>query len=62
MKLKRDYDVSTADFWYDLTDGGYIRPHEICEDTKDAEEVMKAVRKIKEFQNCCEDQIEGFIQ
>jgi hypothetical protein len=62
MKIKKDLEISTGDFWYDLTDGGYLKPEEICEDKKDAEKVIQAVELIMDFQKSCEEQIEEFIQ
>lgn len=62
MKIKKGLDVTTTDFWYDLTDGGYLDPDEICENKKDAEEVKKAIAILQDFQNSCEEQIDNFIQ
>jgi hypothetical protein len=62
MKIKKDCVVSTDDFWYDLTDGGYLDPDEICADEKDAKRVKDAIKIIQEFYNSCEEQIEGFVQ
>jgi len=62
MKIKKGLEVSTGDFWYDLIDGGYLDPEEICADKKDAQKVKKAIAVIKDFENSCEEQIEGFIQ
>lgn len=62
MKLKKNLEVSSSDFWYDLTDGGYLDPHEICLDEKDADKVVNAIKVLKDFQESCEEQIEGFIQ
>ncbi len=62
MKLKEGLTNSTQDFWYDLTDGGYLDPEEMCANSKDAERVIEAIAVIKEFQEACEEQIENFIQ
>ena len=62
MKIKQGLEISTQDFWYDLTDGGYLDPVEICESPSDAFAVSQAIKKIKDFQDSCEEQIEGFIQ
>lgn len=61
MKIKKGLTVSTEDFWYDLTDGGYLNPDEICEYTSDALSVKRAIKVIKDFENSCEEQIEDFI-
>ena len=62
MKIKKGLNISTSDFWYDLTDGGYLNPDEICSDKKDAQKVQDAIKIIKEFQASCEEQITDFIQ
>lgn len=62
MKIKKGIEVSTQDFWYDLTDGGYLEPDEICDNQEDADKVKKAIAVIIDFQASCEEQIEGFIQ
>jgi hypothetical protein len=62
MKIKKGLENSTGDFWYDLTDGGYLDPEKICEDLEDAKKVKQAIAVIKDFENSCEEQIEGFVQ
>ena len=62
MKIKKGLDVSSGDFWYDLTDGGYLDPVKICEHSDDAERVLAAVSILTDFKDSCEREIEGFIQ
>ena len=62
MKIKRGVEVGSSDFWYDLTDGGYIKPEEILENPEDIKKVQEAIQIVKDFQDSCEEQIEGFIQ
>lgn len=62
MKIKKNLEVRCTDFWYDLFDGGYLKPEEICADKKDAEKVLEAIAIIEEFRNSCEEQIDDFIQ
>ena len=62
MKIKKGLEVSASDFWYDLTDGGQLNPRDICEKEEDAKKVEEAINIVKDFQNSCEEQIEGFIQ
>jgi len=62
MKIKKNCKASTSDFWYDLTDGGYLEPKKICADPKDAERVLEAIKVVRDFQDSCENQIEDFIQ
>ncbi len=62
MDIKKGLEVSTEDFWYDLTKGGYLKPDEICANKKDAQKVKEAVAIIEDFETSCEEQIENFIQ
>jgi hypothetical protein len=62
MKIRKSCTASTSDFWYDLTDGGYLKPEKICADKADAQRVKDAIVVVREFQESCEDQIEGFLQ
>lgn len=62
MKIKDGCEVSSSEFWYDLTDGGYLNPDEILESPEDAKRVKDAIAVIKEFENSCDEQIPGFIQ
>ena len=62
MEIKKGCKASTGDFWYDLTDGGYLEPEKICANKSDADKVNQAIEVIKDFQQSCEDQIEDFVQ
>lgn len=62
MKIKKGLTVSTDEFWYDLTDGGYLRPEKICNFMSDARRVIQAIAVIRDFQDSCEEQIEDFIR
>ena len=61
MKIKKGLAVSTGDFWYDLTDGGYLKPEGILEDPKDVEKVLAAIATIREFESSCDKQLDGFF-
>ncbi len=57
MKLKtlpRKTIVITDDFWYDLTDGGYIAPTDFLE-AEDANKVETAIETILEFEQLLVD-------
>ena len=62
MKVKDGCTASTQDFWYDLTDGGYLKPEDIVENPEDVRRIKEAIALIREFESSCEDQIDGFIQ
>jgi hypothetical protein len=62
MKIKQNLETYTNDFWYDLFDGGYLKPEEVLEDDVDINAVSNAVKVLKAFRSACEEQIEDFIQ
>ena len=62
MKLKKGLENSTSDFYYDLTKGGFLNPSEMCENTDDAKKVKEAIAILEDFEQSCEDQIDGFLQ
>jgi len=62
MKIKENLEITTEDFYYDLLLGGYLEPERICEFIKDAKLVRAAMEIIKDFEQSCEDQIEGFFR
>jgi hypothetical protein len=62
MKIKEGCTATTSDFWYDLTDGGYLKPDEILENKEDINRVIDAIAIIRDFEQSCEEQIEDFIQ
>ena len=62
MKIKKGLQISSDDPYYDLSDGGYLIPGDICENVEDARKVEEAVRILKDFLDSCEEQIENFLQ
>jgi len=61
MKIKKDLEVSSDDFWYDLT-SGYLKPEEILEDSEDIAKVREAIDTLMDFEASCDEQIEGFVR
>jgi len=62
MKIKENLqEVQTADFWYDLSKGGYLDPEKLCENEDDAKKVREAIKVVEEFESSCEEQIEDFL-
>ena len=55
MKWKAEARIETSDFWYDLTDGGYIKPSELLENKEDIERVENAIKVIQEFEQSAWD-------
>lgn len=44
-----DTPIYSNDPWYDLTEGGYIKPNEILTDPEQIEDLNKAINMVKEF-------------
>lgn len=62
MKIKENLNITTTDFWYDITDGGYLEPSEILEDEKDIIQVKEAIKTLIKFRDACEENIDGFFE
>lgn len=58
MEVKENISVATGDFWYDLFDGGYIRPEELLKDKEDIDAVLNAIEVLREFEESLQDVIE----
>lgn len=56
MKLKQGTlePVVTGEFWYDLFDGGYIKPENFL-DENSAKKVYEAIKILQDFQQLLED-------
>ena len=56
-KFKNDAEPqgSSSGFWYDLIDGGYIRPEELLKDEKQLKELENAIEIVKSFEQALED-------
>lgn len=55
MKWKENAEIVTSDFWYDITDGGYINPSELLEDEEEIAEVEKAIEVLRKFKRSAEE-------
>ena len=62
MKIKQNLKIYTYDFWYDLFDGGYLKPETILEDVADGDTGQRAIALLKQFRAACEEQSDDFIQ
>ena len=56
MKFKKNATIETSDFWYDLLDGGYIKPEELLEEAIDISIVEEAIAILLEFYESAEEQ------
>lgn len=53
MKIKKTLEVSTNNFWYDLTAGGYLDPKDLCVNLRDAMKVREAIKIVQDYENSC---------
>ena len=56
MKFKNKAKIKTSDVYYDLFDGGNIKPERLLENQKDIDEVQNAISVIRRFIDCAEEQ------
>lgn len=45
----------TEEFWYDLTDGGYIKPSEMLADAEQVKQLTAAIELVLSFENALYD-------
>lgn len=55
MIFKKNAKIESDDFWYDLTDGGYIKPKKLLEEPY-ATQVANAVKLLRDFKREAEAQ------
>lgn len=55
IAIKKGLEISVDDFWYDLFDGGYIKPEKLCKDKDDVEKVLNAVSILEDFKTSVEN-------
>jgi len=47
--------IETTDFWYDLTDGGYIKPDKLLEDEVQVAKLNEAIDIVESFRKAMEE-------
>jgi hypothetical protein len=55
MEFLENANISTDDFYYDLFDGGYIKPENLLKNQEDIDRLISAIATIKEFKEAAED-------
>ena len=45
---------SSNDFWYDITDGGYVRPEEVLADPEQVTQIRGAIALLRSFETALE--------
>jgi hypothetical protein len=51
MKFEEGVKIETSEFWYDLFEGGYIKPEKLLANKEDASKVREAMNLIEEFRD-----------
>jgi len=51
FKFKTGINISTDDPYYDLFVGGYIKPRVMLDDSTQVEELLNAIKLVKQFLN-----------
>jgi hypothetical protein len=47
--------IISDNFWYDITDGGYLKPEKMLQDEKQIIMLREAINIVKSFENTLED-------
>lgn len=55
MEFVKKAKIVTDDFFYDLFDGGYIKPEKLLKNQEDIDKVKNAIEIIKDFKDSAED-------
>lgn len=56
MKFKADVEpAATCDFWYDLFEGGYLKPENFLEDPEEVKQVEEARRLLMKYKRALMD-------
>jgi hypothetical protein len=45
----------SSDFWYDIADGGYIKPEKVLSNLEQIEMLTKSIRIVRSFENMLEE-------
>ena len=49
MEFNEDAEIVLNDVWYDLTDGGYIKPSKLLKNEDDIKKVEDAIKTLQDF-------------
>lgn len=60
MQFKKDVHFSSDDFYYDLFEGGYIKPENLLENPDEIVKVKQAISVIEQFRD--ELEVKGIME
>jgi hypothetical protein len=55
MEYVKDAQIVTDDFWYDLTDGGHIKPEKLLTNEADINKIKEAIKVLSEWKSEMEE-------
>lgn len=56
MEFVKGAEIQTDDFYYDLFDGGYIKPEKLLKNKEDIDRLKEAIKIVKKFHDEAEEQ------
>jgi hypothetical protein len=56
MEFKKNIEIFTDDFWYDVFEGGYIKPEKLLKNESDVVQINKAIKILNTFKTELEKQ------
>lgn len=57
--FKEGVEVYTEEFWYDLTDGGYIKPENVLADEEQIAKLDAAIELVRSFERAIDERNEN---
>ncbi len=57
--FKEGVEVYTEEFWYDLTDGGYIKPENVLADEEQIAKLQAAIDLVRSFERAIDERSEN---
>lgn len=57
--FKEGVEIFTEEFWYDLTDGGYIKPEEVLADKEQVAKLQAAIDLVRSFESAIDERSEN---
>lgn len=55
MEFLENAEITTSDFWYDVFEGGYIKPEKLLKSSDDIAKVKEAIAVLEKFYNSAEE-------
>ena len=56
--FKEGVEIYTEEFWYDLTDGGYIKPENVLADEEQITKLQAAIDLVRSFERAIDERMD----